>query len=184
MPTRRPYSWKKEVQAEKRDKQSVCGQKIDPTQPQIQCAMCMCNFLHLVSHVDISNPQGTSARSGRKKKARAFIPADFSREEMAVKFREACRQAGQAQNLREVIVVMEPHKKFKPERSGPEMHFHVVFRMRNNFAHLQITKWLANHAGCRGHMSYPRKGWKEMVRYVLEDSAVNLHTFGQTKTRQ
>ena len=71
-------------------------------------------------------------------------------------------------------MVMEPHKKFKPDRSGPEMHFHVVFRMRNNFAHLQITKWLANHAGCRGHMSYPRKGWKEMVRYVLEDSAVKL----------
>ena len=93
---------------------------------------------------------------------------------MAVKFREACRQAGQAQNLREVIVVMEPHKKFKPDRSGPEMHFHVVFRMRNNFAHLQITKWLANHAGCSGHTSYPRKGWKEMVRYVLEDSAVKL----------
>ena len=53
------------------------------------------------------------------------------------------------------------------------MEFHIVYRMRHNFAHLGITKHLANK-GCRGHMSYPRKGWGNLVKYVLVDSAVKL----------
>ena len=89
-------------------------------------------------------------------------------------FRDAVRKVGQLQNLREFIVVMEPHKKWKPDRSKPEMHFHIVFKMKANFAHLSIAKSLAKDHGCKGHMSYPAKGWAGMVRYVLQDSGVQL----------
>ena len=73
-------------------------------------------------------------------------------------FRDAVRRVGQQQNLREFIVVMEPHKKWKPDRSKPEMHFHVVFKMKANFAHLSIAKSLATVSWVQGAHVLPRQG--------------------------
>ena len=109
-----------------------------------------------------------------RKKHNAPIPSDFTREEMATKFRDAVRKAGLHDSLQNMIVVLEPHKKWKPDRSGPEMHFHICFKMRKNFAHKSICEKLADNFGCKGHMSVPRKGWGNLVKYVLQDSAVKL----------
>lgn len=54
------------------------------------------------------------------------------------------------------------------------MHYHVCFRMGASFAHLKLVNTLSDQHGLKGHMSYPRKGWIGMVRYVLQDSAVKL----------
>ena len=121
-----------------------------------------------------STPREYLADPAVRKKRKECIPDDFTREEMAEMFRDAVKRVGQLQNLREFIVVMEPHQKWKPDRSAPEMHFHIVFKMKANFAHLSIAKALATHHGCKGHMSYPAKGWAGMVRYVLQDSGVKL----------
>ena len=121
-----------------------------------------------------STPREYFADPAVRKQRNAFIPTDFTREEMAAKFREAVRRAGQAENLREMIVVMEPHSKWKPDRSAHEMHFHIIFRMRANFAHFGIAKILGEREGCKGHMSYPAKGWAGLVKYVLQDTAVKL----------
>ena len=121
-----------------------------------------------------STPRAYLADAELRKRRKEYIPDDFTRQEIADMFRDAVRRVGQQQNLREFIVVMEPHKKWKPDRSKPEMHFHIVFKMKANFAHLSIAKSLATVHGCKGHMSYPAKGWNAMVRYVLKDSGVKL----------
>ena len=76
--------------------------------------------------------------------------------------------------LRQMIVVYEPHKKLMPDGSAHEMHYHVCFKMSANFAHKGLSNTLAQHYGLHGHMSYPRKGWFQMAKYVLTDSAVKL----------
>ena len=76
--------------------------------------------------------------------------------------------------LRQMIVVYEPHKKLMPDGSAHEMHYHVCFKMSANFAHKGVSNTLAQHYGLHGHMSYPRKGWYQMAKYVLTDSAVKL----------
>ena len=90
-----------------------------------------------------STPREYFADPTVRKQRKEPIPDDFTREEMAEMFRDAVKTVGQLQNLREFIVVKEPHQKWKPDRSAPEMHFHIVFKMKSNFAHLSIAKELA-----------------------------------------
>ena len=40
--------------------------------------------------------------------------------------------------LREMIVVCEPRRKYQPDGKRPEVHDHIVFKMRNYFAHKRI----------------------------------------------
>ena len=110
-----------------------------------------------------------------RRKANKFIPRDFTRKDMADIFLDVLAKQGKRDLLKEFIVVMEPHSKMTPDGSAKEMHFHIVFRMSTNFAHLQISNSLDKDYGCKGHMSHPRKGgWPSLVQYVLEQSAVKL----------
>ena len=110
-----------------------------------------------------------------RRKANKFIPRDFARKDMAEIFLKVLAKQGKRDLLKEFIVVMEPHSKMTPDGSAKEMHFHIVFRMSTNFAHLQISNSLDKDYGCKGHMSHPRKGgWPSLVQYVLEQSAVKL----------
>ena len=73
-----------------------------------------------------STPRAYLADAELRKRRKEYIPDDFTRQEIADMFRDAVRRVGQQQNLREFIVVMEPHKKWKPDRSKPEMHLHSL----------------------------------------------------------
>ncbi|CAL1160391.1 unnamed protein product [Cladocopium goreaui] len=109
-----------------------------------------------------------------RKKKNELIPRDISREELEKNFLDALNKCQLMGKLRQMIVVYEPHKKLMPDGSAHEMHYHVCFKMSANFAHKGVSNTLAQHYGLHGHMSYPRKGWYQMAKYVLTDSAVKL----------
>jgi hypothetical protein len=109
-----------------------------------------------------------------RKKANEFIPRDITREEIQTKFLDVLTKCHLMNKLKQMIVVYEPHKKLQPDSLEHEMHYHVCFKMSANFAHLGVANALAHHHGLQGHMSYPRKGWLGMAKYVLQESAVKL----------
>ena len=94
-----------------------------------------------------------------RRKNLEYVPDDFSREDIALLFLNALQQVDEHQHLEELIVVQEPHK----TRAG--FHYHFVFKMRTPFAHQENV--LACENSCRGNMSHPKKGWRNMAHYVL-----------------
>ena len=104
---------------------------------------------------------------------RQLIPRDLSREEMMELFQRALERTNLKCLLREMVVACELHHKLQAESNLKEVHYHVIFRMRQNFAHKRLVDYLIE-AGCRGHISYPRQGWPNMLKYVLMDSAKML----------
>ena len=121
-----------------------------------------------------STPRSYLKTFEERQQANQLIPRDISREELAKKFLNALEMCKLRHKLSQMIIVSEPHKKLQPDSLEPEIHYHVCFKMNVNFAHLGLANNLAQHQGMQGHMSYPRKGWPGMMKYVLMDSAVKL----------
>ena len=121
-----------------------------------------------------STPRSYLKTFEERRQANELIPRDISREELAKKFLNAMEMCRLRHKLSQMIIVSEPHKKLQPDSLDPEIHYHVCFRMKSNFAHLNLANTLAQHQGMQGHMSYPRKGWPGMMKYVLMESAVKL----------
>ena len=73
-----------------------------------------------------------------RKAHKQLIPRDLSREEIKDLFLKAMERTQLKDLLREMVVACEPHHKLQPDSNQPEVHYHVIYKMRQNFAHKKL----------------------------------------------
>ena len=120
-------------------------------------------------------------------------PEDWSKEKVAQEMRSARQQrkllpllclgcalkgrryrAPNTLSLRkQLVVVSEPHAKWKPDESGREEHKHVVLKMSSTFAHARVGDLLRGK-GVHGHFSFSRTGFAAYLAYVLKPGPTKL----------
>ncbi|CAE7354455.1 unnamed protein product [Symbiodinium sp. CCMP2592] len=77
------------------------------------------------------------------RKARNFtIPEDMSKETLGQTFKAVLAKHNQFVNLDSLHILVEPHKKFNAATGLRARHYHIIFRFKAVFAHLQIAKSL------------------------------------------
>ena len=77
------------------------------------------------------------------RKARNFlIPEDVSKETLGQTFKAVLAKHNQLVNLDRLHIFDEPHKKFNAATGLRARHYHIIFRFKAVFAHLQIAKSL------------------------------------------
>lgn len=88
-------------------------------------------------------PREYPAEKHERKKQKWMIPADLTKEEFGLLFKEVCAAVGQAPNLDKLLVFDEPHKRYNKVTGVRERHKHLVFKMKARFAHGSSQKALA-----------------------------------------
>lgn len=102
-----------------------------------------------------------------------LIPADLSKEAFGELFKGVGAMLGQGPNFAHIHVFDEPHKRYSPVTGQRERHKHLVFKMKNTFAHVRFAKALAER-GVHGHFSFRLIGYIAYLRYCLVPSAKKL----------
>ena len=108
------------------------------------------------------------------RKARNFlIPEDMSKESLGQTFKAVLAKHNQFVNLDRLHIFDEPHKKFNAATGLRARHYHIIFRFKAVFAHLQIAKSL-REKGIHGHFSFNLVGYQAYLQYCLQPSAHKL----------
>ncbi len=102
-----------------------------------------------------------------------FIPADLSKAECGLLFKNTVTKCGLGPNLVKINVFDEPHKRYNRVTGVRERHKHILFKMKTTFAHLQIQKALAAK-GVYGHFSFNLVGYVKYLQYCIVPSAKKL----------
>ena len=102
-----------------------------------------------------------------------LIPADLSKAETGLMFKQVVTNCGQGPNIAKIHVFDEPHKRYNRATGNRERHKHIVFKMKTPFAHLQMQKALAAK-GVYGHFSFNLVGYVAYLQYCLVPSAKKL----------
>jgi hypothetical protein len=108
-----------------------------------------------------------------RRKRCLLIPEDLSKDALGKTFKLALSQANQLVNMDRIHIFGEPHKKYNPSTGLRARHYHIVFRSKVTFAHLQVAKTLRKH-GIHGHFSFNLVGYQAYLRYCLKPSASKL----------
>ena len=102
-----------------------------------------------------------------------LIPADLSKQAVGELFKNVATMLGHGPNLAHIHVFDEPHKRYSPVTGERERHKHVVFKMKNSFAHVRFGQVLAQR-GVHGHFSFRLIGYVAYLRYCLKASGKKL----------
>ena len=120
-------------------------------------------------------PRQYPAEPGDRRRDKWLIPADLSKAEFGQLFKQICMKMGQGPNLVKVHVFDEPHKRYNKTTQQRERHKHLIFKMKNPFAHLRLQKELATH-GVYAHFSFNLVGYVAYLRYCFVGSAKKLES--------
>ncbi|CAE7436945.1 unnamed protein product, partial [Symbiodinium natans] len=120
-------------------------------------------------------PREYPAEHAQRKAMKHFIPEDFTKEEVGLIFKQAVIKVGFLPKLDRLHVFSEPHKKYNPATNARARHFHIIFRFKTTFAHLQISSSKILHSqGIHGHFSFNLVGYHAYLSYCLKPSAGKL----------
>ena len=118
-------------------------------------------------------PRRYAANVLDRKKQKWLIPEDLSKPEVGAIFQEVCFDLDHGSNLQNLHVFDEPHKKYCRVSGVRARHKHLIFKMREPFAHVRMQKELAKR-GVHGHFSFNLIGYGSYLRYCLMHSAKKL----------
>ena len=97
---------------------------------------------------------------------KAFIPTDIHREMLLDIFMDVMTCMNHSEKLTGILIAKEPHKRWKPNGTEREMHYHIAFKMKEDFAHRGIEHQMRER-GVRGFISKSMKGWLQYAEYLL-----------------
>ena len=97
---------------------------------------------------------------------KAFIPTDINREMLLDIFMDVMTCMNHSEKLTGILIAKEPHKRWKPNGTEREMHYHIAFKMKEDFAHRGIEHQMRER-GVRGFISKSMKGWLQYAEYLL-----------------
>ena len=101
-----------------------------------------------------------------RKKSKILIPSDMTRDVLLNRFRKVMQAAGHWPKVTNVLIALEPHQRFRPDGSGRELHYHIAFKLSEDFAHRHIEV-LFKLEGIHGFISKTLKGWMAYADYLL-----------------
>lgn len=128
---------------------------------------CMCG--QLVWACPREYPEDAAERRRRK----WLIPADLSKEEFGLLFKDCCAKVGLAPNICNLHVFDEPHKRYNKRTGVRERHKHLLFKMKMAFAHIRLQKEFAAR-GVYTHFSFNLVGYVAYLQYFMVPSAGKL----------
>ena len=102
----------------------------------------------------------------QRKKSKILIPSDMTRDALLSRFRKVMQGAGHWPKVTNVLIALEPHQRFRPDGSGREVHYHIAFKLSEDFAHRHIEV-LFRLEGIHGFISKSLKGWLAYAEYLL-----------------
>ena len=102
----------------------------------------------------------------QRKKSKILIPSDMTRDVLFSRFRKVMQGAGHWPKVTNVLIALEPHQRFRPDGSGREVHYHIAFKLSEDFAHRHIEV-LFRLEGIHGFISKSLKGWLAYAEYLL-----------------
>lgn len=98
--------------------------------------------------------------------AKMVIPTDVSRDQLLEVFKRVMDEIGFWPHVCTVLIAMEPHRRMKPDGSGREQHYHLVWKMNKNFAHKTFVLRMKEQ-GIHGFVSKSLRGWLQYCEYLL-----------------
>lgn len=104
-----------------------------------------------------------------------LIPSDLSKKDSGLIFKKVLTHYGHGADLDRIHVFDEPHKRYSPITRTRERHKHIVFRMKDSFAHVRIQKALAQQ-GMHGQFSFNLIGYVAYLRYCMVESSKKLQS--------
>ena len=75
-----------------------------------------------------------------RKAQKQLKPEDLSKKEFADLFKKVLKKFSLLACLVAFHIFGEPHKRFNPKTNKRELHYHLIFKFRSNFAHAKLAK--------------------------------------------